>query len=105
MNAILLPMDEHQAPAGPRSSFTKKFSTDRRFLSSIIGVLVLFAAFYWYQLRPTNIRSNCALDSSRRAFLEDSNKTEAKGVERVRIENETFETYYLLCVRSQGLAD
>ncbi len=77
---------------------------NKKLLSGLIAVAILGGGFYWYQLRPEGIRSQCAIDASKRAFIEEANKEDIKGVERIRIQNQSFETYYLLCVRSQGLA-
>ena len=81
-----------------------RFSTNRKFVSVAIAVVLLAGAFYWYQVRPMNIRGACAIDSSKRAFVSDANSADIKGLDRIRLQNESFEVYYNLCVRSRGLA-
>ena len=81
-----------------------RFSTNRRFVSAAIAIVLLTGGFYWYQVRPMNIREECAIDSSKRAFVSDANPADSKGLDRIRIQNESFEVYYNLCVRSRGLA-
>lgn len=83
----------------------KSTSFNRKFISSLIAVTLLGGGFYWYQIRPYTVRQDCALDSGKRAFIEEANKEDAKGLEKVRIQNEMFESYYKLCVRSKGLAE
>lgn len=75
----------------------------KRLWGFVVTLLVLSVAFYWYQLRPENIRSICAIDTSKRAFGPSAIASSTNGLELVRLQNELFETYYLLCVRSHGL--
>jgi hypothetical protein len=51
------------------------------------------------------IRSGCAVTTAQRAFGANEQATSTKGLELIRIQNELFDTYYLLCVRSSGLAE
>src|SRR5437868_4222055 len=92
-SAILTYMDHaehpHHPPRGP-------FSTNRKFVSTAIAVVLLSAGFYWYQVRPMNIREACAIDSSRRAFVGNTAEGDVKGLDRIRIQNESFESYYNL---------
>lgn len=83
----------------------KPTSFNRKFISSLVAVSLLGAGFYWYQVRPYTARQDCALDSAKRAFIEEANKEEAKGLEKVRLQNEMFESFYKLCIRSKGLAE
>jgi hypothetical protein len=82
----------------------RSFAIRRKLISAGIGVLVLAGGFYWYQIRPMEVRSTCAIESSQRAFVDESAKGDP-GLERLRTQNEAFETYYHLCVRSRGLSD
>ena len=83
----------------------KPASFKRKFISSLIAIGLLGGGFYWYQIRPHIARQDCALDAGKRAFIEEANKEGAKGLEKVRIQNEMFESHYKLCVRSKGLAE
>jgi len=70
---------------------------------AIIGFLVLCFAFYWLAYRPEAIRSECAVESSSRAYYAGTDQTIAKGSDRVIAQNNNFEAYYNLCVRSKGI--
>lgn len=82
-----------------------QYKKKKRLFGSVFAILILCGWFYWYQYRPTEIRSTCALDASSRAFFTNKEAAETKGIDRIRIENESFETYYMLCVRSKGLSN
>lgn len=70
----------------------------------VVTVLIFAGWFYWYQYRPMDIRSTCAIQTSQRAFgTAGESATSTRGMELMHLQNELFETYYLLCVRSSGL--
>jgi len=37
-------------------------------ISSILVILILGAAFYWFQLRPTQVRKNCYTEAKEKAI-------------------------------------
>jgi hypothetical protein len=94
------PLVPHEQPHPPKPK-----PRARRLVGALSTLLILAFAFYWYEYRPMEIRSDCALDSSERAFLKNEGGEAENGIERIRLQNEAFETFYSLCVRSQGLAD
>ena len=73
-----------------------------RLLGIIVSVAILSGWFYWFHYRPEEIRSACATESGMRVE-KDLSGTDAKGFERIRLDNELLEAYYKLCVRSKGL--
>jgi hypothetical protein len=58
---------------------------------TLIGIAVLVGVFYWCQIRPANIRSNCVSISRSAGELQGWSKTE-------------MESNYELCVHQEGLA-
>ena len=92
-------MEDQSVPVRKPASFNRKF------ISTLLAVALLGGGFYWYQVRPYTVRQDCTLDAGKRAFIEEANKEDAKGLEKVRIQNEMFESYYKLCVRSKGLSE
>ena len=55
-----------------------------------IGLLLLAGWFYWFQVRPANIKSSCA-------------KSGPVGFSRVGLSAEKIESDYQDCIRRKGL--
>ena len=63
-------------------------------ISIIVAVLFCLAiAFYWYALRPSNIRKTC-FESTKEFFVEDESKN---------IGFDGFDSLYSLCLNENGL--
>jgi hypothetical protein len=70
-----------------------------------ILVISMGVAFYWYEYRPSQIRSFCerqSIEQAQEFFKQITGKKPSKDSEGLyNIDNK--EAYYLSCVREQGL--
>ena len=70
-----------------------------------ILVIIMGIAFYWYEYRPSQIRSVCerqSIEQAQELFKQITGKKPSKDLEGLySIANK--EAYYLSCVREQGL--
>lgn len=79
----------------------------------VIASLLVLALFYWFQLRPSQIKKTCARQSQLTAhqmYLQELEKyptSNKKEIERVRTEgiflNEQYDGIYKQCLSSKGL--
>ena len=83
----------------------KEFKIRRSIGFSMIGLLIISFSFYWLAYRPEAIRSDCALDASKRAYYASAHASTTTTSERNMADNDDFEAYYFLCVRSKGIAN
>lgn len=76
-----------------------------------IILLVLCVAFYWFQLRPSTIKSNCnsqALDQARnmtkvRAQMRPQDLDTVKAAENNLFQTSDYNSYYDRCLQEKGL--
>ena len=61
----------------------------------IIAIIIIAALFYWYQIRPSQIKSFCAEDA--RAVVEKSKSLTLDGSIKI------YNTRYEFCIKSKGL--
>lgn len=62
----------------------------------IATIIILGGLFYWFQIRPTSIRSGCA-EYSKNRIAEDGNK---KSIDKWQ---DTYDLYFKACINSKGL--
>lgn len=73
----------------------------------VIILLTLIAtlgiAFYWYELRPTNIRKKCSKDASESSVISTQNYEVLDALKREEKQNELMKDFYSNCIKSKGL--
>ncbi|GIK23755.1 MAG: hypothetical protein BroJett006_00010 [Betaproteobacteria bacterium] len=75
-------------------------------LGTVMLIIGLGLAFYWYEYRPSRIRSACEIHATEQAqeFLKQMmGKNQPKGFPEGLYNQANKEAYYLSCVREQGL--
>ncbi len=78
----------------------------KNFLLLLIGFLFFFFLFYWYQLRPSSIRSECVVSAQQSASdkLKDStDENYRKAGEEGKFLPVDYKFYYDLCLNKKGL--
>lgn len=75
---------------------TKLTKNNKNVLLTIVGIAIIAGGlFYWFQLRPSQIRSSC-YDKSWEAVSE-------RTAEGKKSPSETFDKFYDWCLKSKGL--
>lgn len=64
--------------------------------------LILLVLFYWFQIRPANIRKVCNKESYRRAGIEWKRENPSN-VNESLVYSKDVDKYYEVCLRSKGL--
>ena len=75
-------------------------------LGAVMLVVSMGFAFYWYEYRPSQIRAACEMQSTEQAqeFLSQMMaKQVPKGFPEGMYNQANKESYYMNCVRGQGL--
>lgn len=68
-----------------------------------IVLIVLAFAFYWYELRPTSIRTSCSKDALESAVISTQNYEVLDTLKREEKQNELMKDFYSNCIKSKGL--
>ncbi len=76
-----------------------------RILVVIVLVLIL-AAFSWFEVRPAYVRNKCLAEARENAVLDTNQPQYYKDdlIERTKLQDQLMEKSYLNCVREYGLA-
>lgn len=65
----------------------------------ILTLIILGGVFYWFEFRPSNIRSSCALWARDKAVKEN----EAETGDNKSYQTKAYDDYYKRCLREKGL--
>lgn len=77
----------------------------------ILVVFVLGLLFYWFQIRPSNIKSECSKNALQEAVRQWQNEV-SKAVRTYglpddpneeRYSQKVYENYYMICLQKKGL--
>lgn len=73
----------------------------------LIGLVILASGFYWFQLRPAQIREEC-MSMAQQGISPDTAKRDGFSVNKFLAENgglsnEKVNELYTSCIRSKGL--
>lgn len=79
----------------------RTYLSNRKVLLSILGIGLIGLCFYWYELRPRNIESNCHDVAVKAAQKENQRKNPWEA--ETLFEREDYSLYYQMCTRSKGL--
>lgn len=63
----------------------------------IISLIIIGGAFYWFQLRPSHIYSNCYKKAVEAAIKKCTDCSEG------RFKIDDYDTYYKMCLRKYGI--
>ena len=74
-----------------------------RVIGITIGVLVVVFVFYWFQLRPSQIRSQCVTESKTKS-IDLKNKLEPNATFKDVFYTETYDNYFDRCLNEKGLS-
>lgn len=97
------------------SILNKKLSLpklSRNTLMAIVILLFVVGLFYWFQYRPSKIRSSCVEEASQeakellttKAKLPGGEEYEEASVRNLFLEDD-YDFYYLNCLNSKGLSE
>lgn len=87
----------------------KKQSSDSKLSVVVIILLLIAGLFYWFQIRPANIRSNCVEKSVECATaFRDSKASAGYTAEKYQQETNTFSSSvrdrcYIMCLNQNGI--
>jgi len=73
------------------------------YINTIILITITSFSFYWFQLRPSNIRKNCAQESTESAVLSTQNYEQIDTLKRQEKQSQLTDTFYKQCIKGQGL--
>jgi len=78
---------------------------DKKASASIITIILVISAFafYWYELRPENIRKSCSKDAADSAVISTQNYEVLNTLKREEKQNELMKDFYSNCIKSKGL--
>lgn len=86
-----------------KSFFQKAFRMNKKYI--ILLVLLLIAVFYWLEIRPANIRTECLISVKKESTMIYSFEDEPDVDKRGRLQDRYVDQYYKDCLHEKGLAE
>ena len=74
-----------------------------RILFLFVSILLIASWFYWFQLRPSQIRSQCVTESKTKS-IDLKNKLEPNATFKDVFYTKTYDNYFDRCLNEKGLS-